>query len=52
MSKTLGESFNVDSEQEMYFTEKKKKTQTNMECAAEERIYKIIKYQLYILVTI
>lgn len=23
-----------------------------MECAAEERIYKIIKYQLYILVTI
>lgn len=50
MSKTLGESFNVDSEQEMYFTEKK--TQTNMECAAEERIYKIIKYQLYILVTI
>ena len=50
MSKTLGESFNVDSEQEMYFTEKK--PQTNMECAAEERIYKIIKYQLYILVTI
>ena len=31
MSKTLGESFNVDSEQEMYFTEKKPQPQSGLE---------------------
>ena len=37
----FGESFNMDSEQEMYFIEKKKnkQTQTNMEYVAEGRIY-------------
>ena len=48
----FGESFNMDSEQEMYFIEKKKQTNPNKHgiCSRGKDLY--IKYQLYILITI